>query len=62
MIEQITLFIFILSLVFSLKFLIEFIFTVLQDTPTPMEIKPKEKIFLYFTIAYVLTYIINLII
>jgi hypothetical protein len=57
----ITLFLFTLSIIFVLKFIIQFLFKFLQRIPTPMIVSNKEQIFLYLAISYILTYLILLI-
>jgi len=56
MINQLKLFLFVLSIVFQLRFIIEFIFKFFQEEPTPLEIKPMEKVFLYLATSYTITY------
>jgi hypothetical protein len=58
MINEIKLFLFVLSIVYELKFVAEFIFRLTIENPTPLEVKEIEKIFLYFSIAYTITYIL----
>jgi len=59
--EKIELFIFILSVVYCLKFIIEFAIILGQDDPTPMKISVIEKVFLYLASSYVITGIISMI-
>jgi len=61
MLSQITLFIFILTLIYSLKFLLGLIIGLFQTSPKPIKIGVIEKICLYLSIAYIITYIIELI-
>ncbi len=56
MIEQIKLFLFVLSLVFTIRFLIEFVIKLVQDNPTPMSVSKINESLLYLTIAYIITY------
>lgn len=56
MMEQIKLFLFILSLVFTIRFVIEFVIKLVQDNPTPMSISKINESLLYLTIAYIITY------
>ncbi len=58
MIEQIKLFLFILSLVFTLRFVIEFIVKLFQEEPQPMEVNSVKEVFIYLAISYIITYII----
>lgn len=61
MIQEIKLFVFILSVVFCLQFLVKFIILLTQDNPQPMNISITEKIFLYLSLSYVVTAIITFI-
>ena len=56
MIEQIKLFLFVLSLVFTIRFAIEFVIELVQDNPTPMSISKIDETLLYLTVAYIITY------
>jgi hypothetical protein len=56
MIEQIKLFLFVLSLVFTIRFLIEFVIKLVQDNPTPMSVSKINESLLYLTVAYIITY------
>jgi hypothetical protein len=58
MINEIKLFLFVLSIVFELKFIAEFLFRLTIENPTPLEVKEIEKIFLYLASAYIITYIL----
>jgi hypothetical protein len=58
MINEIKLFLFILSIVFELKFITEMVVKFFQEDPEPLVIKEIEKLFLYLTTAYIITYIL----
>jgi len=58
MIEQIKLFLFILSLVFTLRFVFEFIIKLFQEEPQPMEVNSVKEVFIYLALSYIITYII----
>jgi len=57
--HQIKLYFFVLSIIYSLRFLIEFGIKFFQEEPTPMKINEIEKTILYFTSSYIITYILN---
>jgi len=59
MIKLIELFLFILSVIFILKYVLEFVMTLKEDDPEPMKINPIEKIALYLTISYFFTAILG---
>ncbi len=56
MMEQIKVFLFVLSLIYTLRFVFEFVFKLIQENPEPLVIKEIEKVFLYLTSAYIITY------
>jgi hypothetical protein len=56
MMEQIKLFLFVLSLVFTLRFVMEFVIKLIQDNPTPMSISKINESLLYVSISYIITY------
>jgi hypothetical protein len=58
MINEIKLFLFVLSIVFQMRFIIEFLYQLTRETPEPMTIKENEKTLLYFAGAYIITYIL----
>jgi len=61
MIIKIQLFFLILSIVFILKKLIDFIVVLSQETPDPIKISTIEKICTYMSISYIITFFIILI-
>lgn len=58
MIEQIKLFLFVLSLVFTLRFVSEFVLKLFQEEPQPMKINSVKETFIYIALAYIITFII----
>jgi hypothetical protein len=58
MINELKLFLLILSLIFSLRFVFEFVVKFFQEEPEPLVITKNEKTLLYFTIAYIITFIL----
>jgi len=57
--EQIKLFLFVLSVIYTLRFIIEFALKlILQNNPDPMKISNVNQIFLYFSISYIITFIL----
>lgn len=61
MIQKIELFVFVLSIIFCLQFLLKFILILRQDNPEPMNTSTLEKIFLYLASSYIVTAIITFI-
>jgi len=58
MINEIKIFLFVLSIVYTLRFIAEFGIKLAQQNPDPLEVSPGEKIFLYFSLSYIITYIL----
>jgi hypothetical protein len=58
MINEIKLFLFILSFIFTLRFIFQFTYHLTSDTPEPIKLKEIEKMLLYFASAYIITYIL----
>lgn len=56
MMEQIKLYLFVLSLIYTFRFIFEFVFKLTQENPEPLVIKEIEKIFLYLGSTYIITY------
>lgn len=56
MLMEIKLYLFVLSVIFQLKFVVEFLFKLTQETPTPIKINEINQIFLYLASAYTITY------
>lgn len=56
MIEQIKLFFFVLSFVYTLKFVFEFVVKLFQTEPVPMKVSKVNETFLYLSISYIITY------
>jgi hypothetical protein len=58
MISEIKIFLLILSVVFTLRFIVEFIVKLYQEEPVPMKINKTNEIFLYLSLSYIITSII----
>jgi hypothetical protein len=59
MIEQLKLYLFILSVIFVLRYLIELIFKFLIiEEPNPIVVTNTEEVFLYLSISYIITFLI----
>jgi hypothetical protein len=59
MIEEIKLYLFILSIIFLSKFIFEAIIKLfLLETPNPMKISKVNENVIYFALSYIITYII----
>jgi hypothetical protein len=58
MVQEIKIFLFILSLIFTMRFILEFIMKFFQDEPEPINITKYDIVFIYLTISYIITFII----
>jgi len=58
MINELKLFLLILSLVFALRFVFEFVFKLFQENPEQINVNKTEKVLLHIAIAYIITYIL----
>lgn len=58
MINEIKIFLLILSIVYSLRFIIEFVVKLLQEEPVPMKISKANEVLLYFSLSYIITSLI----
>jgi hypothetical protein len=58
MIKQIETFLLVLSLVYLLRFAIEFLLKLRDENPKPIEIAKVNQVFIYLAISYVITFII----
>lgn len=56
---NIFLFFLVLSIIYSSKFLFEFLFKFKQKNPEPLKISKEDKIFLYLSMSYIITYILS---
>jgi hypothetical protein len=58
MINEIKMFFLVLSFVYSLRFILEFIIKLIQEEPVPMKINKVNEVFLYLSVSYIITSII----
>jgi hypothetical protein len=58
MMEEIKLFLFVLSIIYSLRIAVEFVVKLTQDNPEPMKISKVEQTLLLFSISFVITHIL----
>jgi hypothetical protein len=58
MINEIKIFFLILSIVFTLKFVVEFIVKLFQEEPVPMKISKVNEVLLYLSLSYIITSLI----
>lgn len=55
---EVKIFLLVLSIVFLLRYAIEFIVKLGEDEPTPMKMNDLSKILIYLSISYIITYML----
>jgi len=58
MMEQFKLFLFVLSIIYSIRVVVEFVIKLTQDNPEPMTLTKLENIALLLSLSYIITYIL----
>jgi hypothetical protein len=56
--QEIKLFLFVLSIIYSLRIAVEFGMKLTQDNPEPMKISKVEQTLMLFSISFIITYIL----
>ena len=56
MMEQIKIYLFVLSIIYSIRFLIEFTVRLTQENPEQMKLSKVEDTLLLFSLSYIITY------
>jgi len=59
MINEIKIFLFILSVLFISKLFIEFIVKLIQPITEPLKLNDVEKVIIYLSISYIITFLIT---
>lgn len=54
--EEIKLFVFVLSLLYATTFAFDFVLKLFQDTPEPIKVSRLDGTFLYLAVSYIITY------
>jgi hypothetical protein len=58
MMQEIKLFLFVLSVVYSIRIIVEFILKLTQENPEPMKLSKVEQSIQVFALSYIITYIL----
>ena len=58
--KQISLYFFVLSIIFLTRFIFEFLIRFREEAPKPMEITKINEVVIYIAISYIITYLIQL--
>jgi hypothetical protein len=53
---EIKIFLFVLSIIYSLKFVLQIVLRMIQETPEPIEYSKVEQTLLYFAVSYIITF------
>jgi hypothetical protein len=56
--EQIKLFLFVLSIIYSLRIVVEFGMKLTQETPEPLKLTKVEQALQIISLSYIITYIL----
>jgi len=56
MMEQIKLYLFVLSIIYSLRFLVAFVIRLTQENPEQMKLSKVEDTLLLFSLSYIITF------
>jgi hypothetical protein len=59
MLQQIKLFLFVLSVIYNLKFIIELTVRLFQDNPEPMRLSKLEQFYQFIALSYIITFILT---
>jgi hypothetical protein len=58
MIQEIKLFLFVLSIIYSIRIIVEFVLKLTQENPEPMKLSKVEQAVQVFALSYIITYIL----
>jgi hypothetical protein len=58
MLQEIKLFLFVLSIIYTLRFIIELAIRLFQENPDPLTLSKVEQIAHYVALSYIITYIL----
>jgi hypothetical protein len=59
MMQQIKLFLFVLSIVYSLRIIVEFLIKLTEENPEPMKLSKLEQSLQLISLSYIITYILT---
>jgi hypothetical protein len=58
MMQEIKLFLFVLSITYSIRIIVEFVLKLTQENPEPMKLSKVEQAIQVFALSYIITYIL----
>ena len=56
---QVKVFLFVISLLFSVRLIAEFIIKLFQDNPEPLVLSKIEQVLIYLAVSYIITFILT---
>lgn len=56
--QEIKLFLFVLSIIYSIRIIVEFVLKLTQENPEPMKLSKVEQAIQVFALSYIITYIL----
>ena len=59
MLQQIKLFLFVLSIIYNLKFVVELVIRLFQDNPEPIVLSKLEQFYQFVALSYIITFILT---
>jgi hypothetical protein len=57
--QQISLFFFVLSIIYTLRFVVELVIRLVQDEPEPLVLNKYEQFAHYVALSYIITYLLT---
>jgi hypothetical protein len=61
MLQKIEIFFLVLSVIFCLQYFFKIVHMIRQDNPYPISVSTTEKILIYLSLSYLLTFIITIV-
>jgi hypothetical protein len=59
MLQQIKLFLFVLSIIYTLRFVVELVIRLFQDNPDPIQLSKLEQFYQFVALSYIITFILT---
>lgn len=60
MIKIASIFFFVLSIIFLLRYIVEFVIMLRDDNPKPLTINKTIEVFIYVAVSYIITFLITI--
>jgi len=59
MLQQIKIFLFVLSIIYTLRFVVELVIRLFQDNPDPIQLSKLEQFYQFVALSYIITFILT---